>query len=140
MPRKRAFTDEECKLIRESGIPYRTFYERVVKRGMPFEEALKKPLTRFPITPEQRKKAKENGIDMKVVYNRHRLGWTMEQAITIPVNAHITFTPEILEKAAANGICRATLQSRFYVFGWDLEKCINTPVNSTYGKGDRWTK
>lgn len=140
MPRNRFFTDDQCRMIKEKGFLYATIYSRVAKRGMSFEDAINKPLERVPLTPEQKQRAKENGIDMKNVYNRRRLGWTDEQAITIPINAHCLLTEEELSIAKENGVSMSMIENRFYTLGWTLEEAITIPKNGKYGKGDRWIK
>jgi hypothetical protein len=48
----------------------------------------------------------------------------------------VRLTPEILEKAAANGVSKATLKHRLYSYKWEFERAINTPIDKSKRRKD----
>lgn len=124
--RHSVLTSKQIEEVKKQKIKIQTVYKRL-ERGWDVHEAIYTPVVRT-ITKEQREQARKNGLGMDVVYKRLQCGWAVESAITIPVNAHHAFTEEEMKIAKENGIKPTTLRSRFFTLGWDIEKCIHTPV------------
>lgn len=83
----------------------------------------------FYITPEEYKRAAENGISKKRLETRIRdMAWDKEKAITTPVKNKKQYPREIKELAEKNGICMRTFKSRVNLLGWDMLKAATTPV------------
>jgi hypothetical protein len=106
---------------------------------------------------EWRKLAKENGISKGTYHSRvDQMWWTPEEAATTKVltkeeiaqrmvetNAELNkikwdrlnkdpnnlfkLTPEHIESAKQNGICKSTLLNRVYYAGWAVKDAISTP-------------
>lgn len=93
------------------------------------------------LTGEQKRIATENGIAINTVYSRLDKGWSVKQAINIPVDAHRLVTNEQIEIAKKNGIEYGTLYSRVATYGWNVEDAITVPVDTIKGnKGAHWSK
>ncbi|QNR07790.1 hypothetical protein [Macrococcoides canis] len=78
-----------------SKVSYNAYRERVVKRGMTFEEAITSPKERFNNTSDEYKKwsdiAVENGINKNVFWHRHfTFKWSLKKAATTPVRKRRT--------------------------------------------------
>ncbi|NEU29951.1 hypothetical protein GN156_04060 [bacterium LRH843] len=78
----------------------------------------------FKITPQHIEKAKKNGISKATVHSRiYRLGWTVQEAITVPVQKGFDKTDEYyayLETAKKNNISVANFNDRLRR-GWTLK-------------------
>ncbi|RAI81993.1 hypothetical protein BFS34_003040 [Macrococcoides caseolyticum subsp. hominis] len=77
-----------------SKVSYNAYRERVVKRGMTFEEAITSPKERFNNTSDEYKKwsdiAVENGINKAYFWQRVKeYGWSFERAATEPVRMYV---------------------------------------------------
>ncbi|PKE27134.1 hypothetical protein [Macrococcoides caseolyticum] len=73
-----------------SKVSYNAYRERVVKRGMTFEEAITSPKERFNNTSDEYKKwsdiAVENGINKNIFWHRHfTFKWSLKKAATTPI-------------------------------------------------------
>lgn len=133
VPQYTYLTPEQCQEVELLGFSVQTIRARI-KRGMSYEDAISKPIERVSLTETQRQTARENKISMTTVYSRLRNGWTSQQAVNIPVNAHRLLTEEEIETARKNGIGMSTLYNRFYRLEWELEDCINIPLNKNYSR------
>lgn len=82
----------------------------------------------FYITPEEYKRAAENGISAFLLETRIRtLGWSKENAInTIPHEKKPL--KDWIEIAKEHGICYSTLRYRANRLGWDLERAATQPL------------
>jgi len=73
-----------------SKVRYNAYRERVIKRGMTFEQAITSPKERFNNTSDDYKNwseiAVENGINKNVFWHRHfTFKWSLEKAATTPI-------------------------------------------------------
>jgi hypothetical protein len=82
--------------------------------------------------------AKELGLDVHLLQNRLKLGWTVERAFTTPVDrrfGHLSLhtfqgkTQSLSAWSRELKINRATLEKRLRS-GWSIEKAFSTPVKS----------
>lgn len=79
------------------------------------------------LTKEDYKRARENGINGKALYNRYyNKFWDKERAITEPLHKKQKY--KWLEVAQQNGISPGTFRQRINRYGWDEEKAAITPV------------
>lgn len=93
------------------------------------------------VSDEHIKKAKENGINYKNLYNRvYRLGWDIEKATTQPVKKD-SFIEKYRPLLQKHNIAETVFYSRIYQQGWDYEKAATTPLRAP-GESSRsgWAK
>ncbi|MGE6893812.1 hypothetical protein [Priestia flexa] len=88
-------------------------------------------------TKEQRLQAKANGISEAALYSRLKSGWSIKQAIHIPVNSHHVLSKEDIERAKEYGVHKRMLYARTMELGWDLERAITTPPRYTSASTSR---
>lgn len=82
----------------------------------------------FYITPEEYKRASENGIKKGTLENRIRkLGWDKERAINTPCQKRSNYS-KWYKIAAKNGINKSTFSSRVNKGNWSAEKAATTPI------------
>lgn len=82
--------------------------------------------------------AKILGINQGAIRNRLKRGWSIEEALSVPLNDGITKRDEFIaykgetktlnEWADSLGINRNTLRSRLYHYNWPIEKAFSEPV------------
>lgn len=65
-----------------AGLPYKQVHDRIKKRGWCVEKALSEPMRR---KSDLHKKCDELGLNYHTVYNRIRMGWSEEKALTTPI-------------------------------------------------------
>jgi len=136
----RVLTDEDIQMAAENGISYGTLYTRVTEYGWEVDKAINTPIiprnkrakeqeSRIPT--ELKKRAKENGIPLTVVYKRlFHYEWSEEKAVTHPVRKpRMLLTDEQKQKAIENNINRSTIYSRIVYHGWNAEDAVSIPVN-----------
>ncbi|MFH6578679.1 hypothetical protein ACHM05_06575, partial [Staphylococcus aureus] len=77
--------DATKKELEKRGIPYLTYYKRI-KRGMPYEEAIKKPVQKKVVFSEKDKEImKKHNVSESLAKRRLRYStWTREKALTTP--------------------------------------------------------
>ena len=74
------------------------------------------------------------GIDHRTILIRLNNGWTVEQALSTPINNHLTKisynnqTHTLAEWATITNINVGTLHSRLKILHWSIEKALTTPV------------
>ncbi len=74
------------------------------------------------------------GIDHRTILARLNNGWTVEQALFIPINNHLTKisynnqTHTLTEWATITNISVNTLHSRLNILHWSIEKALTTPA------------
>ena len=86
--------------------------------------------------------AEKLNIKRELIKDRLRLGWNVDDALTTPAakcEQHDNYefegeTHSIAEWAKIKGIKYDTLHWRICRVGWDIEKALNTPVQSTQQK------
>ena len=84
----------------------------------------------FYITPEDFKKAKENGIHKETVITRVRkLGWDVDKAITKPARKKRKFTKEEIKIMEENGISYSAVNNRIKG-GWDMKRACTERVKT----------
>ncbi|BAU28187.1 hypothetical protein DFP93_101264 [Aneurinibacillus soli] len=82
----------------------------------------------FYITPEEYKRAQQNGIDAANLERRiHLLGWKKERAMNTPLREKLD-RGEWAKIAEQNGIKYDTFMSRVNVYGWDEERAATQPL------------
>lgn len=82
----------------------------------------------FYITPEEYKRAAENGIRKETLESRIRkLGWEKEKAINTPCQKRSIYS-KWYKIAAENGINKSTFSSRINISNWSVEKAATTPI------------
>lgn len=138
---------EQYELAAKNGICKRTVYRRVYERGWLVEKAITEPIREFANDPEYKHwsdVAVSNGIERKLFWQRVKVNkWDYEKAATHPVmtkaetgeagKKKIKYnftTPEIIEKAAKNGIDYDCLWYRVRRLNWSIEEAVNTPILS----------
>lgn len=85
----------------------------------------------FYITPEEYKRAAENGICKHTLENRIRVyGWDKEKALKEPVKKYGIYPKEIIDIAKSNGISSNTFRKRVTSYGWSIYKAATVPVRS----------
>lgn len=144
------------KKAEENGISIQAYRARVNKLGWSPKEAATKP-TKRP-DQDWIEIAKKNGIKRKTYINRvDNLFWEPEDAASIKplTNCEVLklareasreyeqikherinndpdnlfkLTPQHVEIAEKNGITKATVHSRIYLYGWSVDEAINEPV------------
>ena len=96
-----------------------------------------RPITFNGITKLQTEWSRELFNKDNIVSNRLSLGWTVEQALTLPLHSTIVNTKSLTcdgvthtlsEWAKITGINRKCLETRFDR-GWDPERILKTPVH-----------
>lgn len=78
----------------------------------------------------QVKKALENNLTRKVVYNRiDNLGWDVERAVSSPIISKTPtgYTQLDVEEARENGICYRTFVWRIHT-KWSVERAKTEPI------------
>lgn len=135
-------TEEDYAEAQRNGIPRDVAYKRFYDYGWDKLDAISRPRRKhrkFQYDPEMVKLAKKNDIPLVIFRDRvTTLGWTEEQAATIPVmtredvgqwNAKINskFTQEQIETFTRNGIPRGTVRGRL-LRGWSMAEAISVPV------------
>ena len=74
------------------------------------------------------------GIDHRTILARLNNGWTVEQALSTPINNHLTKisynnqTHTLAEWATITNINVGTLHSRLKILHWSIEKALTTPA------------
>jgi hypothetical protein len=104
----------------------------------------KNPNNLFKITSKHIEEAKRNGIKKGTVRKRvFSYGWTVQEAITLPVTRKPRTKPKEFEKyrelAIQNNINPDTFRSRVMLQGWDMKKAATKPIVKSV-KGYRWGK
>ncbi|HHT7143432.1 TPA: nucleoside permease [Bacillus cereus] len=79
------------------------------------------------ISEENLQKALNNGINYHTLYSRIKNGWTIKEAITIPVHEGV-ITKEEKKIAESNGISYYTAYARINELGMSVEEAITTPL------------
>jgi hypothetical protein len=127
--------EETLKRAREQNAQYtKIVHERIDKD----------PNNLFKITSQHIEIAKKNGIKKDTVRKRvFSYGWTVQDAITIPVDKKSKAEKsseflEFCELAIKNNIHPATFESRVKR-GWTLEDAATNEI-LTSNKGSRWSK
>lgn len=78
------------------------------------------------LQPEDFKKAKENGLAYNIVYKRfYDYGWSVEDAITKPINSYRLFTDEQMEQIEKSDLSYFTIYSRVVKNGMTFEEAIS---------------
>lgn len=91
------------------------------------------------LTLEDYETAERNGINRRIATRRVDEGWSVEDAITVPVKKREPFAPiwdEWQEVARSNGISRDTMYQRIRKFGMTAEEAATRPLAETKS---RWT-
>jgi hypothetical protein len=95
----------------------------------------------YLISEEQVKKAIEIGLNKDVVYQRiWKCKWSVEKALTTPLNHKKLITPEQYAIGESNGINRITIATRFYRSKWPIERAITEPVKERGAKAEKVEK
>lgn len=82
----------------------------------------------FYITPEEYKKAAENGVSSFLLEVRIRtLSWEKSKAINTPPHIKKSLK-DWIKIAERHGICYSTLRYRANRLGWDLERAATQPL------------
>lgn len=138
------YTAEQRAIAADNGLCMPTVYYRVNKLGWDVERAIKIPPHKGIFTEEQREQAMKNGISYNALYTRLSQGWSMKEAINIPLNAHRVLTDEEYEIAESNGISRSTAYDRVSNYLWEVEDAITMPLDKAKSynsrKGRHWSK
>ena len=91
----------------------------------------------FYITPEEYKRALENGICKSTLEGRIRnLGWAKEKAINHPPQRRVKRS-EWCQIAKENGISEVTFYSRINKYKWNVEKAATEPIHVLAGRRRR---
>lgn len=85
------------------------------------------------ISEENLQKALNNGIGYHTLYSRIKGGWTIKEAITIPVHEGV-ITKEERKIAESNGISYYTVYARINDHGMSVEEAITTPLRTSRGR------
>lgn len=87
----------------------------------------------FYITPEEYKRAAENGIRKRTLEDRIRkYGWSKERALTQPIQRKVERSKWRLI-AKENRISEITFSSRVNKYKWDEEKAATEPIRVLTG-------
>ena len=93
----------------------------------------------FYITPEEYKRAAENGIRKGTLENRIRkCGWDKERAINTPTQKRTDYS-EWYRIAESNGISKGTFRSRVNKCKWDIERAATEPIVPASKKARRYS-
>lgn len=88
---------------------------------------------RIYITPDDYKRAEQNGVSAKLLNARIRTQkWDKERAINTPTRKYNTLPDEIKQLATENGISYKLLMNRISK-GWDPKRAATQPIR-------RWEK
>lgn len=93
------------------------------------------------ITPEEYKKASENGIIKENLEQRIRVyGWSKKDALEIPVKKRGTIPKKFKDMCKKNNIPIGTFYSRIYAYKWDMEKAATEPIMDMETKAQNFVK
>lgn len=134
--RTRVLSDEDLLLIKEKGL-----YPRLVRQrmdaGWSKEKAINTPKVHARFYGEHNPyviRAEENGISQSTYFRRvNGLGWTNEQACTIPLGGGKEFTIEQNKQFLSLGLHINTVRNRIDFHKWDVWKAVSTPYMSVEG-------
>ena len=138
-------TDKDFEIAKANGINYNVAYNRFYNSGWSAEKAITEPVRKKSncLWHSYRDQGEKNGVSYHLFYERTKnQGMTPEEAVNTPVvpsggnHRPLRFTPEVLERAAANGVSKNTLKSRLYSCGWSLEQAISTPIDKSRRRKD----
>jgi hypothetical protein len=128
-------TPEDFETAKKNGISYINAYERFYKRNWSKERAITDPIR--PKAYSLYAKYQDICVVSRKSFNaRVAKGMTPEAAATTPPADYTVksgkgkLSKKLYEQALENGIGRATLHARVYIYGWSVEKALNTPVNT----------
>jgi hypothetical protein len=132
---------EQYKIAKANGIDRNTLHTRVYVNDWELGRAITQPVKR------QQDLWKQWGPVSKVAYStfymRMKKGMTPEEAATLPPGKPKKppgrITPEDIKRAEANGICKATLHSRVFIYNWPIEKAITRPLKPN-GRRGKWNE
>jgi hypothetical protein len=124
---------KERELCKKYGIPYDTFYSRVVN-GWDLKHACTLPVDKHRVlTDEEIRYAEEKGITARRVRKRMEKGWSKEKALHTPLGEGHFFgerNPYIV-RAEQKGIGRSTYYRRIKVLKWTEEEACTIPVGGS---------
>lgn len=156
------------ELARKNGIKDKTYYSRL-EYGWTKEKAATTPVKRR-MDNEWLKIAQQNGIHSSTFYKRvDDMFWSPEEAATTPpmskqdalkfaheqlaiyreINNKRLFeneknlfkvTPQHLEIARKNGICKSTVKTRVYEKGWTVQEAIKVPIQKGFEKPEGYSE
>lgn len=137
-------TPEDIKTAEANGINYNNVYSRFYSYGWSKEDAITKPVKKRNECPwyQYKELAEQHSVSYFRWYDRvYKYGMDPKEAATKKVvrgglRRKVRFTPEILARAAANGVSKETLKHRIYVYKWDFERAVNTPVDKSKRRKD----
>ncbi|OIJ17089.1 hypothetical protein BKP37_00680 [Anaerobacillus alkalilacustris] len=127
-------TPHHREIARENGIPDTALEARVYKHGWTVQEAITKPVRKNDLEQldgykEYLALAKKNNIHPQTFKHRVEIGFSMEEAATIPTNElrKKRDDQEWIELALKNGIKYTTYIQRTNLLGWTPEQAATTP-------------
>lgn len=128
-------TPEELDIAEMNGIGKALVQDRVYRHGWEKERAItqKRRDTKTSIWKTWSSLSESNGIGKSTFHDRVRKGMSPKDAATAPLfgtknGVSRTFSKEILELAAANGISRQRLYERVQKSKWNEHRAATTPI------------
>jgi hypothetical protein len=110
------------KICKEKGISQVNILNRVKKKGMTTEEALNKEVRKYVHRNVDKNSLKDYGIKYETLMSRIQKGYSMEEALNIPVRYR---SKESLKKISKiYNINHSTLCSRIYNQGMTIEEAL----------------
>jgi len=74
-------------------------------------------------------------IDVNGDYTHENCRWaTRYEQDRNRQNSRLFDGKTLVEKALEHGFCPSTIRKRYYVMGWSIERCLNTPVDLSYSR------
>jgi hypothetical protein len=74
-------------------------------------------------------RAEAKGISRRTFYNRVHNGWSIEQAVNMPLQDYRLLSPEDEARAIEHGVEIELAKTRIHN-GWDWDEALTTPVNN----------
>jgi hypothetical protein len=130
---------EDFETAAKNGINYHNAYERFYKRGWSKERTITEPI-RTKAYSTYAKYKDVCVVSRRAFENRLKRGMSPEEAATIPRQDYTVrsgkgvLSKALYEQALENGIGRATVHARVYIYNWSVERAITTPVNTKFRK------
>ena len=81
---------------------------------------------RYYITPDDWDIANANGLLPQTVYSRVMRGWSIDDAVSLPVRAKKNVPDYLIKRSKEIGLSKAAIKSRIDR-GWNLEEAHTTP-------------